>query len=60
MKLFKYIKKTDWLMLALIIFNLATLNYDDINTWEAVLLGCIATWIVFLFVRLYILYRKDQ
>lgn len=41
MKLFKYMRKTDWLMLALIIFNLATLNYEELNTWEAILLGCI-------------------
>ncbi len=60
MKLFKYMRKTDWLMLALIIFNLATLNYEELNTWEAILLGCIGIWVVFLFVRIYILYRKDQ
>lgn len=60
MNIFKYIKKSDWLILALIIFNLSTLNYDDINTMEAVMLGCFATWLVFLFVRIYILYRKNH
>lgn len=54
MKNIKGMQTFDWLMLAMVIWVLTTVNYAEMDLKDTVLVVCIVLWVIMLGIRLYI------